>query len=164
MESLSEKELVKGLEAQDAPTANSAVREILKRGVVTLPYLLDYENDRRLFSGTALINPNASIMLPMAAPGFPVPESAMDRATTLEVAALYMISAIYFGKVPFANAPLLTDLSVPVGQREARNSKANLRRGFESARKWSRECKERGIEKMREEMRDPLQSGKVGWY
>ena len=100
----------------------------------------------------------------MAVEGFPIPDSEMDRATTLEVAALFIISAIYFGKLDFATAPLLTDRTEARGDREARNKKEYLQRGYAAARKWTEDYQKKGIDAMRNAKKDPLSDARLSWY
>ncbi|MCX7112848.1 MAG: hypothetical protein NTX45_22560 [Proteobacteria bacterium] len=164
MESISNIEIIKFLASQNPQEANLAAHNVLNQGISILPMLLKYQGDRRIFMGTALINPRASILLPMSIEGFPIPESQMERATTMEVAALYLISAVYYDKLPFAHAPLLIDETVKRGEREAKNTKEFLELGYKSAKQWIQECQIKGLDAMRQAGRTPLADAHLSWY
>ena len=164
LEPISDLHIISSLTSKNIQEANQAAHAALQRGISLLPQLLAYQGDRRIYAGTALLNPRSSILLPIEVAGFPIPESEMERATTLEVAALYLISAIYYNKLPFANAPLLVDKTANRGEREARNRKEYLEWGYKSARQWFQECQKRGLEALRQERLDPLAYAKLSWY
>ena len=86
-----------------------------------------------------------------------------EKVVTIEVASLYLISAIYHDKLIFAFNPLLTDLNLPANEGIAANKEEYLIRGFFSARKWVKKCQEVGLETLRQQDEDPLKSANLAW-
>jgi hypothetical protein len=163
MDKRNDSEVIEALKSRDASTADRAAQEVFVRGDRMFPLLMTLEGDKQAFSGTALYNPRASIVYPIPGHG-QLTESQTEQVTTLEVAALYLISAIYHENLHFANGLLLVDLTVQRGDRKARNSKEYLGRAWESLRDWMLEYQRRGIGFMRSKKQDPLSAAKLGWY
>ena len=128
-----------------------------------LPLLMTLEGNKQPFEGTALYNPRSSTAYPR--PGFgTLTQDEEEQVTTLEVAGLYLISAIYNKDLYFADAVLLTDLTVPRADRKARNSPDLLARAWKSVKSWMIACQQNGVEAMRAQNSDPLAAARVAWY
>jgi hypothetical protein len=95
--------------------------------------------------------------LPIPMPGFPVPETEKHRLVSVEVAALYLMSALAHGDLHFAQAPLLTDPSEPRAIRTAANTPERVARAFDAAERWHRLHPQPGSS-------DPIAESGLRWY
>jgi hypothetical protein len=163
MDETNDSEIIEALRSRDGSTADRAAQEVFVRGERMFPLLMKLEGDKQAFAGTALYNARASIVYPIPGHG-KLTESQTEQVTTLEVAALYLISAIYHQNLHFASGVLMVDLTVPRGDRKARNSKDYVLRAWGSLRDWMSEYRRMGIGFMRSKEHDPLASAKLGWY
>jgi hypothetical protein len=164
MSERSDKEVIRQLASRTPIEADASVDEILRRGDAILELLLSCRGDEQSFAGSSLLNPDASILTPVEIEGYPLPESQRVRMVTVEVAALYLCSAIYRGNRHFAQAPLLVDLNEPEGARTAANTRDRLDRGFKAAESWVAECRKSGLAAMRSRNREPLFGTSLRWY
>lgn len=127
---------VAGLASPDSATADAAVDDLMRIGVRAVPALMGLKGATGVYRGTRILNPMSSMLLPVPAPGFAIPESERDRVITVEAAALYLISALYHRDLHFARAPLLLDEMQPrLAQRPA-NSPERLARAWDATARW----------------------------
>lgn len=84
--------------------------------------------------------------------------SQIFKPATVEVAALYYISYLYYQKWDHADAIALRDETGSV------NSPKAIGLAYDSYRKWFEEVRRLGIAKAREMNLDPLKDAKVRWY
>ena len=73
-----------------------------------IPHLLKLKGRSERFSGEGLGHPYSSQLIDVPSGN---EERDKGRVITLEVAALYVIYAIYHGSLSFAQSPYLTNLS-----------------------------------------------------
>jgi len=158
-----DRELIEALTSRDAAIADTAAREVFTRGDRMFPLLLALEGNSQPFPGTALYNPRSSIVYPLPGHGT-LTETQSERVTTLEVAALYLISAIYHGNLHFSSGALLVDQNIARSDRKARNAKEYLKRAWESTRNWMTTYKRNDLAFMRSQKLDPLDEAKLAWY
>jgi len=137
-----------------------AAGEIVHRGVRMIPLLLAVKGDQRPAFAALGHHLSATPTRVATIPSDVEP----GRTLTMEVAALYLICAVYHNTVEFAQSPYLTDLRLPVGKRDARNSPELVARAWESVEEWSRRLDSTTIKKLRSRKDDPLQgSGAAFW-
>jgi len=154
----SDSELIKELSV--SRTGWRARDEILRRGVRMIPLLLKVKGDQRTaytalghhLSATPTI---ISINPPDAEPG---------RVLTMEVAALYLICAIYYNTIEFAQSPYLSDRRLPADQRTGRNTPDLVARAWAAVEEWSRRLDGTTIENLRSLKDDPLRGSDVGFW
>lgn len=80
-------------------------------------------------------------------------------ATSVEVAALYYVSYLYYQKWNHASAPFL------VNQRESKlNSDKAVSKAYKAYKKWFEKVREIGLEEARKRKLDPLLGSGVRWY
>jgi hypothetical protein len=84
--------------------------------------------------------------------------SQLFKPATVEVAALYYISYLYYQKWDHADAVALRD---PNGEV---NSPRAIQRVYKSYRKWFREVRKVGLAHAREAKLDPLDGTAIRWY
>lgn len=84
--------------------------------------------------------------------------SQLFKPATVEVAALYYISYLYYQKWDHADAVALRDESGEIDKPEA------VRQAYQSYKKWFEEVKRVGLAKARETKLRPLADTNVHWY
>lgn len=155
---LSDEQVVEQLANRERNEADAAVSEIMRRGARLTGLLLKHRGNRQPFAGTSLLNPRSSILLPIPTEGFAIPESQKDRVVTVEVAALYLISAIQRGQLHFSQAPLLLDPAEPQGNRVIANTPERVARAFDAAEQWFRTDASARLPG------DPIAESRLRWY
>lgn len=164
MDKLTDDELIELLASGDYQPVDEATKIILARGTRMFVLLLQLEGNQKPFEGTLLGNPQASSVTVKPIPGFQLNEELKEKIVTIEVASLYIISAIYHGRLDFAQNPLLTDLSLPHQNRVAANKQEYIIRAFTSVKTWINKCEKEGLESLRKQGEAPLKSSKIGWW
>jgi len=134
--------------------------EILHRGVRMIPLLLKVKGDRRA-AYTALGHHLSATPTRVAIDPAKVDP---ERELTMEVAALYLICAIYYNTTEFAQSPYLTDLRLPAGKRDGLNTRELVARAWESVEKWSRRLDGSTIQGLRARKDDPLNGSGVHFW
>jgi hypothetical protein len=134
--------------------------EIVRRGVRTIPLLLKVKGDQRpaytAFGSRLSATPTRIANTPAdVVPGITL---------TMEVAALYLICAIYHNSVEFAQSPYLTDRRLPANKRDALNSPELVARAWQSVEEWSKRLDGSTIQKLRSVKDDPLNGSGVGFW
>src|SRR5689334_19562802 len=110
MKPFSNGQLLAGLQSPDEKRAHEAANEIFAKGSSVIPMLASLRGNKKPFAAASWLGrPTAGQMT------FP-------SDVPVEVAALYLINAIYEGDIGFAQSPYLTDLTVPADKRKAQNS------------------------------------------
>lgn len=152
-------ELMSALRSHDRDVASRAAVEIVRRGEVMIPLLARGKGDKRYFYGYSLGHKNSSFLIPV-----PTGKQKDDEASaiTIEVTALYLISAIFYGDVEFAQAPYLTDGSPVKGQKF--NTRARVARAWTSADRWLKRVKEEELGTLREKKVAPLNDSGVRFW
>jgi len=140
--------------------ANNARDEIVQRGARMIPLLLNVKGDQRPALTALGHHLSATPTRVALSPSDVEPGITL----TMEVAALYLICAIYHNTVEFAQSPYLTDLRLPVGKRDARNSPELLARAWQSVEEWSRRLDGTTIKKLRSSKDDPLHGSGVAFW
>ena len=80
-------------------------------------------------------------------------------ATSVEVAALYYVSYLFYQKWDHADAPFL------VNQRNRKlNSDKTVSKAYKAYKKWFERVREIGLEEARKQKLDPLADSGVEWY
>jgi hypothetical protein len=82
----------------------------------------------------------------------------------MEVAALYLICAIYHNTIEFAQSPYLTDLRLPVNKRDGRNSPELVARAWQAVEEWSRRLDSTTIRELHSRKDDPLRGSGVHFW
>ena len=163
MESTADTQLVEQLTSKDPRVSTEVAEAILRRGERMVVPLLRMKGRTQPFTG-ALGNPRGSMTTTMPMPGFSLTPEQQERVVTVEVAALYLISAIHEGRLDFASSALLCDLDVPPELRKAANKREYLERGYASAQAWSDACKKDGLQSLRVRGEDPLQGARLAFW
>lgn len=154
----SDSELINALSSIRESTG--APDEIIHRGVRMIPLLLNVKGDQRPAFAALGHHLSATPTRVAINPSDVVPGETL----TMEVAALYLICAIYHNTVEFAQSPYLTDLRLPVGKRDALNSPELVARAWQSVEEWNRRLERTTIKKLRSSKDDPLHGSGVAFW
>lgn len=157
--SMSNEELVVSLESTEKEQAHQAILEIIKRGDVMLPGLLRCKGNRKFFYGYGLGHRDSAFLMLL-----PTGNKEKDeaRAITVEVAALYLVSAIYYETLEFAQAPYLTD-GTPV-KLQRFNTRDRVAKAWLSVDKWRERLESEGLESLRKKKEAPLKEPGVHFW
>jgi hypothetical protein len=136
------------------------VDEIVHRGVRMIPLLLNLKGDQRPAFAALGHHLSATPTRIAINPSDVVP----GKTLTMEVAALYLICAIYHNTVEFAESPYLSDLRLPAGKRDALNSPDLVSRAWQAVEKWKQRLDRTTIQQLRSRKDDPLQGSGVHFW
>lgn len=156
-------QLIERLASPDHRTADAAAAAILSRGERMIPLLMKLRGDRRPFSGGLTSSPSSSAFVFVPDGG---EKKALEegRRVTVEVSALFLITAIYHGTLSIAQSPFLTDLKLPEVRRRSVNSKRLVERAWNSTADWQRRLEASGLAKLKAENDYPLKAASVRFW
>ena len=163
---LSDAELLERLASPNGQSADEAAALILSRGERMIGPLMKLRGDKRFYMGLMHQNPRTSDTMFLATGNAEEDQRLLKNGelVTVEVAALYLISAIYHKDVSFAHAPFLTDLSVPAVERRRSNTRKLIDRAWKATEKWYRNFTASSLEKLRAADEYPLKAAKVKFW
>jgi len=145
--------------------ANAAAIEIFKRGEKMMPLLLRQKGNTSLFYGNFNLDPPAMfIWLPT---GDKIRDKKLSKdglLTTMEVASLFMINAIFYKDMDFAQTSYLVDLSLPSEQQKAANKSYLVKKAWNAVEIWSQKLEKEGIKKLRESRTPPFNDSDIRFY
>ena len=156
---LTDAELVATFQSKDAEKSYSAVREIMRRSDTMIPLLLQCKGNKKPFYGYGLGDRNSAFLMPLPTGNT---KRDKDRIITIEVAALYMISAIFYYDLEFAAAPYLHD-GTPIKENRF-NTVERVSAAWQTVDAWYERVKTNGIATLRSQRDSPLRSGKVHFW
>ena len=136
------------------------VDEIVHRGERMIPLLLKLKGDQRPAYAALGHHLSATPTRIALTPADVEP----GKTLTMEVAGLYLICAIYYDTVEFAQSPYLSDLRLPASKRDALNSPELVARAWQSVEEWSRRLDRTTIKRLRSRKDDPLQGSGVHFW
>jgi hypothetical protein len=147
-------EVVAALGSQDSTESCAAAEEVMRRGERMIPLLLSLKGDNRKYSGHNLGGRSAGALYweYTENPADSVTRDIRYHVVYVEVAAIYLVEAIYEQTIRFANAPFLTERTTGVSS----NLPELVADAWRSVEEWEALRKERGIAKLRSERHGPL--------
>ncbi len=160
---LSNEYLTTLMTSEDHGDCRTAISEIMKRGEAMFEFLLNLKGNSTFFPGD-LGDPNAAELTFMPHPDFPLSESSKNKVVTVEVAGLYLISAIYFQRTDFSRIAVFRDLNIEQVSKSISNKKENVERAYQWVEKWVEKCRREGIASLREKKIDPLAGSNLYWW
>lgn len=154
----SDADVIESLGRTDREVVNAAICEVLKREERIIPLLLAMKGDKRPFYGQLANDTTFTV------PAYP---SSLDegvnaklakqgKLVTVEVAAIYLISAVYHKSLNIALSPYLTDESLPDHERRAVNTDELVGRAWTALDAWAVKYRTVGLEKLRKSKDAPL--------
>jgi hypothetical protein len=159
VQSLTDRQVVEILSSRDREEAYKAAVEIVNRGERMIPLLASCKEDSRYFYGYGLGNHRSAFIIPLPSSD---EEDNDGRYITIEVAALYLISAIYHQTLEFAQAPYLTD-GTPVEQQRF-NIRERIAEAWNATETWVQAVKDEGLKSLRKKRQFPLAESKVKFW
>jgi hypothetical protein len=156
---IADSELVSRL--ADADKATQAALEIFRRGERMIPYLMKLKGRKSIYRGSCLNDYQGGVGVREPSEDTKPKDADPDNGwyVTVEVASLYLISAIHYRNLSFAAAPYLT------GAKDVRNWRYNtpkrVRRAWKATERWYARLKKEGIAKLRQADEFPLKTTRV---
>ncbi len=154
----SDSELINALSS--VRESSGAPDEIVHRGERMIPLLLNVKGDQRPAFAALGHHLSATPTRVAIKPSDVEP----GKTLTMEVAALYLICAIYHNTLEFAQSPYLTDRRLPVGKRDATNTPELVTRAWQSVEEWNRRLDGTTLKKLRSLKDDPLRGSSVAFW
>ncbi|MCB2262165.1 MAG: hypothetical protein LGR52_04395 [Candidatus Thiosymbion ectosymbiont of Robbea hypermnestra] len=167
---LSDAELVYRLTSRDFKKSSPAAVEVVRRGDRLFEQLFALSSDQRYFTGRSLMDPTANMLLPVPLEGFEIPKSKRNWVITVEVAALYLISAIYHNDIHFARVPLLypenprSRLHGDAKSDKPGNTEERVERAHKAIDAWIQAWRKYGLDALRSQGHHPLSGSNLRWY
>ncbi len=145
-------ELIKMLGSSIPSEADKSVVQIFSMREKVIGHLMNLKGNDTIFMGTCLTNPDDYV----------IDTLNEGTAVTVEVAALYLISAIYYDNLVFATVPYLAgDADI----RDSRyNTKKRKKRAWKSVEKWFHELQADGLKELRRRELSPLKFANMQFY
>lgn len=166
IQSISDSELMEKLASNREEVANEAISEIMRRGEKIIPTLLAVKGDKRFFYGVLVKNPSFSMETRWPSDNAVVNARWLKegKLVTMEVAAVYLIVAIYYDSLSISQSPYLTNDSLPPARRRAANTEDVVSKAWEAIDVWSEKFKTLGLEKLRANKDAPLAEATVSFW
>jgi hypothetical protein len=143
--------------ANESKTVKESTIEIFKRGEKALPFLMRLKKNNKQYFGYCLGDPKGADSI------FTI-SSVKGSQVNLEVASLYLVTAIYFNNLAFANLPYLSDRKQDkvFGIKGYNyNTPKRIKKAWESTENWYKKMQKAGLEKLRKDNEFPLKSSKI---
>jgi hypothetical protein len=161
----SDARVIKDLTAADRRKAARAVHEVLARGGRMIPHLLRLKGDRRCFFGDWELGTHVGGSFRFT----PLKRDQCyeeSSASTVEVAALFLIESVYRNDLKFAQGATLAEWKTGGEERMdvEKNGRELLERAWVVTERWSKEFEREGLESLRAKDRGPFAGTRLGFY
>ena len=157
-------ELALKLASNDGKEATKAALEIFKRGETMIPYLMKLKGVKSIYQGSCLNDYIGGVGISRPTNETSPKDANVDNGwyVTVEVASLYLISAIYYKNISFAQAPHLTGNKYV--KRRRYNTPKRINKAWKATEKWFKKFEKEGIVKLREVKEFPLKTTEIHFY
>lgn len=147
------------LASEDQGEATRAAYEIFRRGERILPELYKLKGKRAPYNGSCLNDSEGGS--PVYQPTDETKPEDLDdgQFVTVEIAALYLISAIFYDNLSFAGAPYLSGPKRVKSRRY--NTRDRIKKAWTAAERWKKKLQSQGLNTLRNSNEDPLKSTDV---
>lgn len=152
------------LASDDEKEATKAALEIFKRGKTMIPHLMNLKGVKSIYEGYCLNDYKGGVGVSKPSDETSPKDADVDNGwyVTVEVASLYLISAIYYKNISFAQVPHLTGNKYVKGRRY--NIPKRVRKAWKATEKWFKKFEKKGIEKLRQSNEFPLKTTEIHFY
>ncbi len=131
-----------------------------------IPLLIGLRGDKKPFHGVLKRNSN------FATEGYAPTGNKKEgdaliktgKMVTVEVAALYLLTAIFYESLDIAQSPYLTDASLPARDRRAANTEGVVRKAWMGVDNWMVMLSNSSLSSLRKDNEDPLNNAKVRFW
>ena len=158
-------QVIRDLTSTNEKAASRAVDEVMRRGARMVPLLLKLKGNRRCFFGDWDLGTHAGCSSRRA------PEKSercyeMSNASTVEVAALFLIESVYRDDLKFAQGATLAEWHDNGEERTdvKKNGRELIARAWALAERWSQELEREGLGGLRAKDRGPFAGTRLGFY
>ncbi len=143
--------------SSDHNVATQAVQKAFDDGEASIAWLVGCQGDHRPYPGKPFGRKLSSTLMLY-------PENAASELwpISVEVACLYVLQAIFDDDMEHASSMLLTDHTLPVMDRRAKNTPKLVERAWREVVTWYSEYKKEGLKSTRIRSRSPLSD--VGFW
>lgn len=164
MSALGGEELVLKLASESNKESTRAAIEIFKRGESIIPYLLTMKGKKSIYQGNCLNDVVAGMGITRPNDETEPEDADPDNGwyVTAEVASIYLVSAIYYDNLTFAQIPYLKGAEDVEGRRY--NTPIRVHTAWDATEKWYAKLKSEGMEKLRKDKEFPLKSSGIRFY
>jgi hypothetical protein len=145
---------------EEAP-ARSAIDGLVSQGQAAIPGLIRLRGNRQPFAAAGWLGPAESSQMIIASPSGGMSEGA---GVSVEVAALYVICAIYDGSRQSVHTPYLTDLTLASERRRSANTRRLVSRSWKSVTLWYAEVSRLGLAEVQRRGDGPLKTAQVSFW
>lgn len=162
----SDSKLLENLTSQDAKVVNAAVGEIMNRGEEIIPFLIQCKGDQRFFGGSLLRRDDTASVIFRPTSNSKLNKKLLKEGkfVTVEVAALHLITAIFYKDLYISQSPYLMDFSVSKEKRLAANTQQVVSKAWIAVESWYQKLKAEGIEKLRKDNIYPFINSDVRFW
>jgi len=166
IQELRDDEVIAQISSTESERATAAVEEIVKRGARMIPLLMRKKGDKNYFWGYLATAENSATAISVPSGDRRRDKSFLKEGkfVTVEVAALYLITAIYWDSLNIAQGPYLTDLSQPEIKRREANTEKLIKRGWKSVEHWVVELNKQGMAGLRAKKHAPLDDANIRFW
>ncbi|MFN2480839.1 MAG: hypothetical protein ABR554_05070 [Pyrinomonadaceae bacterium] len=164
----SDAQVIKDSIGTNRDKASRAAREVVRRGGRMIPPLLKLKGNRQCFFGDMALGSHAGCSVRF------MPRKSkksngcyeVSSSSTLEVAALFLIEAIYRNDLEFAQGATLAEWEADGGARTdvKYNGHELLTRAWAATEQWYKEFDREGLEALRVKDRGPFAGTRLGFY
>jgi hypothetical protein len=148
LKNYADSQVVEFLTSEDMKESTAAAKELVSRGDRIIPELLKLEGNNNCFYGLQALGSrgeHGSIYFNYLCEG-------QDKVS-VEIAALYLISAIFEEDIKYARPPFLHNDNAPDG-----NTPENIKIAWKATKDWYETVKRDGIDYIRDRSQWPLRS------
>lgn len=149
--------VVRRLASRDSASATLAAKELFSLGEAALPTLMQVRGDDRPYWGNALGAAHAAqfMVRPTRA------KVQHPGVVSVEEIALYLICAIYEGRLDFAQSVYLNDSSAPESVQASWSHSLWIESAWEATDDWYTQVLRQSLDALRKQRRGPLSVGTV---
>ncbi|MDQ3908534.1 MAG: hypothetical protein M3268_09340 [Acidobacteriota bacterium] len=164
-ESVSDAQIAKELAGTNKDKASRATREVVRRGGRMIPLLMELKGNRQCFYGDMALGSHAGCsarFMPKKRDGC----YEASYSSTIEVAALFLIEAVYRNDLEFAQGATLADweASGEVRTDIKYNEHELIARAWAAAEVWRKELDREGLDALRAKESGPFAGTRIGFY
>lgn len=163
LDQVSGSQLIRQLQSESEQEAEQACRELFNCGEQVIPLLMDLKGNTKLFRGLACLGRrNSSDTVFIAPDGTTKPEES--GPITIEITAIYLITAIYYKNFEFCSVPYLMDRREPASERMWCNSKERITRAWKAIDQWEGIRMVKGLSFMKQQQHYPLKNSNIAFW
>jgi hypothetical protein len=157
---VSDEEIINLLASRNPDEAQAAAKNIFARGEKMIPYLINLEGHNACFLGLDALGEWDSPGLTV-----PVPSCHGSSKITVEVAALFLVSAIFYDDIKFAAPPALCDFSSEkLICTSTGNTDERVKKAWDATKTWKYFVDAQSLEFLRKRDQAPLKDSGLSFF